>query len=107
MSEQVLEPEVRRREHPLPHRRAQHGIDEHLVLSALRPDQVLDHLDGENAPVELITFGTVRETCPHCPQEHLKLVLRQRRVRVAHLFCATCHACFDAHYPNGTPALSI
>ena len=68
---------------------------------------VLRELDGENAPVELITFGTVRETCPHCPQEHLKLVLRQRRVRMAHLFCATCQACFDAHYPNGAPALSI
>jgi hypothetical protein len=26
---------------------------------------------------------------------------------VAHLFCAECESCFDAHYPNGTPALTI
>jgi hypothetical protein len=33
--------------------------------------------------------------------------LRQQAVRVAHLFCAECESCFDAHYPNGTPALTI
>jgi hypothetical protein len=26
---------------------------------------------------------------------------------VAHLFCADCASCFDAHYPNGAPALTI
>jgi hypothetical protein len=26
---------------------------------------------------------------------------------VAHLFCAECESCFDAHYPNGTSALTI
>jgi hypothetical protein len=37
----------------------------------------------------------------------LKLVLRQSAVRIAHLFCPDCASCFDAHYPNGTPALTI
>jgi hypothetical protein len=26
---------------------------------------------------------------------------------MAHLFCADCASCFDAHYPNGAPALTI
>jgi hypothetical protein len=26
---------------------------------------------------------------------------------VAHLFCADCASCFDAHYPNGASALTI
>jgi hypothetical protein len=26
---------------------------------------------------------------------------------VAHLFCADCASCFDAHYPDGAPALTI
>jgi hypothetical protein len=33
--------------------------------------------------------------------------LRQRAVRLAHLFCAECESCFDAHYPNGMSALTI
>lgn len=81
--------------------------DDTLVLTELHPDAVLDHLDGDTEVVELITFGTVRECCPLCRQAHLKLVLRQRRVRLAHLFCAQCQACFDAHYSNGASALTI
>jgi hypothetical protein len=34
-------------------------------------------------------------------------VLRQDSVRVAHLFCADCESCFDAHYRDGAPALTI
>lgn len=89
-----------------PGRRHPHGIDERLHLSALDPGKVIDHLDDAEGAVELITFGTVRETCPSC-QHHLKLVLRQRRVRVAHLFCTECQGCFDAHYANGASALTI
>ncbi|NHZ40166.1 hypothetical protein [Massilia aquatica] len=88
-------------------RRQRHTPDDTLVLSELNPNTVVDHLDSDHAPVELITFGTVRETCPNCNHSHLKLVLRQRAVRVAHLFCAECHGCFDARYPNGAPALTI
>ena len=66
-----------------------------------------DHLDDEGQPLQVMTFGTVREICPKCQSGHLKLVLRQSAVRMAHLFCADCASCFDAHYPDGAPALTI
>lgn len=78
-----------------------------LVLSELNPLAVIDHLDDDRTPLNLLTFGSVREICPKCQQTHLKLVLRQNSVRIAHLFCADCESCFDAHYTNGAPALTI
>lgn len=87
--------------------RRHHGGADGLVLSELSPSAVVDHLDGEGIPLNLLTFGSVREVCPKCRHQHLKLVLRQATVRVAHLFCADCASCFDAHYPNGAPALTI
>jgi hypothetical protein len=86
--------------------RRQHGPDDHLVLSELNPKAVVDGWAGDDEPLNLITFGNVREVCPKCKQ-HLKLVLRQARVRIAHLLCPGCESCFDAHYQNGTPALTI
>jgi hypothetical protein len=81
--------------------------DDYLVLSELNPRMVIDHLDDEELPLHVLSFGSVREVCPKCQKHQLKLVLRQQTVRVAHLFCAECESCFDAHYPNGTPALTI
>jgi hypothetical protein len=107
MSEQLMEPILKERASDVPRRRHPHGTDEHLVLSEMDPDSVIDHLEPPDAGVELITFGSVRETCPNCPGSHLKLVLRQRRVRLAHLFCSGCQSCFDARYPNGKSALTI
>jgi hypothetical protein len=89
-----------------PHRR-QHGPDDTLYLSELNPRVVVDQLDGDQKPLQLTTFGTVRETCPKCCHTHLKLVLRQGAVRSAHLFCGECESCFDAHYANGASALTI
>lgn len=106
MSEHVMEPEVRENATATPSRRHQ-GCDQTLVLTELPADQLIDHLDGDDEPVELITFGTVRECCPSCQTGHLKLVLRQRQVRRAHLFCAECQRCFDAHYPSGASALTV
>lgn len=107
MSQPVLEAEVRAKPKAMDAgRRHQHGLAEKLVLSPLDAAQVIDHLEPDDQ-VDLITFGTVRETCPMCQKAHLKLVLRQRRVRTAHLFCADCLCCFDAHYTNGAPALTI
>lgn len=107
MSQYVIEAETREKSQQAEAgRRHQHGLDEHLVLTELDPAQVIDHLEPDDR-VELITFGTVRETCPNCEQAHLKLVLRQRRVRMAHLLCASCLCCFDAHYVNGAAALTI
>jgi len=107
MSEHVLELEARELEQTDIGRRHPHGIDEHLVLSELAADAVIDRLDEVDGPVDLITFGAVREICPKCQHGHLKLVLRQRRVRLAHLFCTDCLSCFDAHYVNGASALTI
>lgn len=84
-----------------------HQVDGNLVLSELNPQAVIDRLDDESIPLNLLTFGSVREICPKCQQTHLKLVLRQNSVRIAHLFCADCEACFDAHYADGAPALTI
>jgi hypothetical protein len=107
MSQYVLEAELQEKAQQAPAgRRHHHDLDEHLVLSELARERVIDHLEPDDK-IELITFGTVRETCPKCEQSHLKLVLRQRRVRFAHLFCSACHSCFDAHYLNGAPALTI
>jgi predicted nucleic acid-binding protein len=84
------------------------GGDNSLILSELNPNSVRDrdHTD-ENIPISLTTFGLVREACPKCRHNQLHLVLRQQSVRIAHLFCAECVSCFDAHYANGAPALTI
>ena len=82
-------------------------VDGNLVLSELNPLAVIEQPDDESIPLDLLTFGSVREICPKCQQTHLKLVLRQSSVRVAHLFCADCTSCFDAHYTDGAPALTI
>jgi hypothetical protein len=83
-----------------------HHTDGNLVLSELSPLAVIDQLDN-SVPLNLLSFGSMRELCPKCQQTHLKLVLRQYSVRVAHLFCAGCASCFDAHYSNGAPALTV
>ena len=88
-------------------RQRRNDPDESLVLSELNPRMVVDHVDDEGQPLHVLTFGSVRESCPKCRTGHLKLVLRQSSVRMAHLFCADCASCYDAHYPNGTPALTI
>lgn len=92
--------------HPLHGRRQAHA-DDSLLLTELNSQAVVDESDAEPTPVMLNTFGTVRETCPECQQTHLHLILRQRNVRMAHLFCPDCYRCFDAHYASGAPALTI
>jgi hypothetical protein len=107
MSEHLLEPEVHEQAGHDARRRSRATPYDALILTELPRDVVIDHLDEAGSPVELITFGAVRETCPRCREPHLKLVLRQRRVRLAHLFCAECQACYDAHYASGASALTI
>ncbi len=84
-----------------------HHAASDLILSELNPRAVVDNVGHDSAPLNLLTFGSVREVCPKCRRAHLKLVLRQASVRVAHLFCADCASCFDAHYADGAPALTI
>ena len=92
--------------HPVHGRRQPQRPDDSLLLTELDPQVLVDHLDGD-LPVDLTTFGSVRETCPKCMHTHLHLILRQRNVRTAHLYCAECQSCFDAHYASGAPALTI
>ncbi len=107
MSEHVLEEATSKTDQAEPGRRHKHPIDETLILSELQPDAVLDAYAGDIEAPGLMTCGVVRETCPKCLHTHLQLILRQRQVRLAHLFCAQCHACFDAHYTSGVCALTI
>jgi hypothetical protein len=92
---------------PQASRRRRNGDGDYLILTELNPRMVIDHLDDEDQPLHVLSFGSVREICPKCRTPHLKLVLRQRTIRIAHLFCAECESCFDAHYPNGMSALTI
>ena len=92
--------------HPV-HGRRHRRADDSLLLNELNPHAVVARPEDDHAPVNLTTFGVVREICPKCMQAHLNLILRQRNVRVAHLFCAACHSCFDARYADGACALTI
>lgn len=92
--------------HPAQGRR-QPRPDDSLFLTELNAQAVVDQSGDDQVAVQLTTFGTVRESCPNCKQTHLHLVLRQRNVRLAHLFCAECHSCFDAHYASGACALTV
>ncbi|WP_332848041.1 hypothetical protein [Massilia sp. S19_KUP03_FR1] len=78
-----------------------------LILTELNPLLVVDSMTDDSQPLDLITFGTLRELCPKCQRHGLNLVLRQSSVRIAHLFCADCASCYDAQYPDGAPALCI
>ena len=107
MSEHVLEEIVNKHDGAEPGRRHKHHIEETLLLTALDSSAVLDPSGFDDGPLELVTCGSVRETCPKCRNSHLQLILRQRQVRLPHLFCGECLACFDAHYKNGASALEI
>lgn len=80
-----------------------------LILFELNPASVVDDCIIEDGHIAcgVTTAGEMRETCPECPERHLKLVLRQERVRHSHVYCERCNRCFDARYPDGTSALSM
>lgn len=80
---------------------------EPLLLTELNRHAVVDDTADSDDRLELQSFGTVREPCPKCHQACLSLILRQDKVRTAHLLCAACRSCYDAHYAGGAPALTI
>ncbi len=88
-------------------RRHHQPSEDALVLTELKLDSVVDLPGDQSVACELVSFGNIRETCPKCSDVHLKLILRQSNVRQAHLLCVQCDSCFDAHYPDGSPALTI
>lgn len=78
-----------------------------LYLVQLDPQSVVDGVryDDTYLADDIRTCGTMRETCPVCAEGHLQLVLRQKSVRVPHLFCLECTRCFGAFLEDGSPAL--
>ncbi len=78
-----------------------------LSLVELDPVAIVDgtRYDENYLADDVYACGSMREMCPICEEGHLQLVLRQRSVRVAHLFCLHCTRCFGAFLPDGTPAL--
>jgi hypothetical protein len=75
-------------------------VDRSNVVDSIR-------LDDGYEPDGVFATGEMRELCPYCKATHLKLVLRQKRVRHAHLFCDYCEKCFDARNPDGSSALEF
>lgn len=67
-------------------------------------------VDGSIAVAEILAEavdvggGSMRESCPYCPDEPLQLVLRRQRVIRSHLYCRHCARCFDAILPDGSSA---
>ena len=80
-----------------------------LSLVEIERFTVVDTIIVEESaePDGVYSVGAMRELCPHCQTNHLKLVLRQKHVRQSHLFCEVCDKCFDARYLDGTSALSV
>jgi len=80
-----------------------------LMLVEVDRSNMVDRirLDDHYEPDGVFASGAMRELCPYCKVNHLKLVLRQKRVRHAHLFCDYCDKCFDARNPDGSSALEF
>jgi hypothetical protein len=98
-------------------RPAERAVPEHRNPEVKMPPLTLKELDPLAVVVgarcddvyvaeDVLTQGDMRETCPVCTGLHLKLVLRQHDVRVAHLFCAQCTRCYDACFADGSSALN-
>lgn len=77
-----------------------------LPLVEIAPELVVDKSIA--APATLAEAadagGSMRESCPYCPDEPLQLVLRRQQVIRSHLYCRHCARCFDAILPDGSSA---
>lgn len=77
-----------------------------LPLVEIAPELVVDGsiAVSETLAEEADAGGSMRESCPYCPDEPLQLVLRHQRVIRSHLYCRHCARCFDAILPDGSSA---
>ncbi len=87
-------------------RRHHRADEETLILKQIDPASVIDQAVSAQ-PLQLLSFGAMREACPICKDVHLRLVLRQANVHAEHLLCPQCGACFDAHFADGRSAFAI
>lgn len=81
---------------PAPQRRHQ-PLD--ITLAELDPRDVTDGVlldNGQFLAPDPTPVGAMRETCPHCHDVALQLVLRRHHVKRSHLFCEQCTRCYDA-----------
>src|SRR6185437_15770578 len=66
-----------------------------LSLIEIERAMVVDVIrEGTEDGDGVYSVGAMRELCPNCLSNHLKLVLRQKRVSQPHLFCEVCDRCF-------------
>jgi hypothetical protein len=80
-----------------------------LFLVELAPTSIIEGavIDRFFLEKEATPMGKMRELCPICKDVNLQLILRQGRIKQAHLFCSKCARCYDAHYADGSNALSL
>ena len=78
-----------------------------FTLIEVERAKVQIRLGDDQSVDQVFSAGPMRELCPHCMSNHLNLVLRQKRVQYAHLFCECCNRCFEAKYPDGSSALDL
>lgn len=80
-----------------------------FTLIEVDPREVVagEIVDGWYYTDKIQPAGQMRERCPYCIDVPLQLVLRYRNVKRSHLFCSSCTRCFDALYPDGSPALAV
>lgn len=102
----MSDPTIDAPEHDTPARRHHSADEEALILQQIDVASVVDHAASAE-PLQLLSFGAMREACPHCRDVHLRLVLRQANVHAEHLLCPQCGACFDAHFADGRSAFAI
>ncbi len=83
--------------------------DKLFFLVELDPTSVVDgKLTSAGWVAESVTTaGKMRETCPHCKDTPLQLVLRDQHVIRSHLYCDQCTRCYEARYPDGRSALTF
>lgn len=90
-------------------RSAARPVNSLFSLIELHPQLVMDgEVLGRVFDADpVVSSGSTREQCLHCPGAPLQLVLRQNRVIRPFLFCERCTRCYDAVDDDGNSALLL